>query len=92
MAQRRSLNSSRVLAERSPRGGESHHISTRKIDNGYLIEKSTCTETGEYRSSCEFSSEAPKITPARVGRMNLAGSDATGSRGLGDAVRYAKGN
>jgi hypothetical protein len=84
------LNDTRALTDRPPRSGESYHISTRKIDNGFLVEESICTDTGEYKSSTRYMATPPTVVPGRVkGSRNGAGPDAAGSNGLGDAVQYA---
>lgn len=85
------LNDTRAIASAPSRSGESYHINTRKIDNGYLVEESICTDTGEYKSSTKFMSSPPTIVPGRVkGSRNGNGPDAAGSSGLGDAVQYAR--
>ena len=84
------LNDTTAIAARPPRGGESYHISTRKIDNGYLVEESICTDTGEYKSSTRYMGTPPIVTPGRVkSSRNSNGPDAAGSAGLGDAVQHA---
>lgn len=77
----------RALVERPPRAGQSHSVSVRGIDNGYVVETSSCDpHTGEYRRSEMYSERAPKISPPRAVRSGLD-RDATGSKGLGDAVK-----
>lgn len=83
------LNDTRALVDRPPRGGEEYHVSTRKIDNGYLVRESICTDTGEYKSSEKFMSDPPRIIPGRVKGQRNGSTDAAGSNGLGDAVQYA---
>jgi hypothetical protein len=62
------LSDTNALVE-NPGSAVSHTVSTRKIDNGWLIRQSSYNEdTGECRSSERFSDRAPKIAPARVGR------------------------
>ena len=84
------LNDTRALSNAPPRGGESYHISTRKIDNGYLVEESICTDTGELKSSTRYMANPPTVVPGRIkSSRNGNGPDAAGSAGLGDAVQYA---
>lgn len=70
MAKRRLNDTAAVIAGPSYGAGESHHISTRKIDNGWLVEQSVCNErTGEYRSSCNFTPTQPRLEPGRAVRQ-----------------------
>ncbi len=72
MAKRR-LNDVAALAERPPGGEASHSMSTRKIDNGWLVESSVCDpKTGAYKSSCTFSPNPPRIIPGRVARTGVS--------------------
>ena len=80
------LSDTRALVEGPARGGESHHISTRKIDNGFLIEKSVCTNTGEYKTSTEFSKDAPRVQTKVVGRPT--GRGIVGNENIEDTVNY----
>ncbi len=84
------LNDTRALTDAPSRAGQEHHIRTEKIDNGYLVHQHVCTDTGEFKSSTRFMDTPPRVVPGRVaGSRNGGGSDAAGSRGLGDAVQYA---
>lgn len=87
------LNDTAALTSAPSRGGESHHISTRKIDNGFLVERSTCTDTGEYKSSTEFHREAPRVaistSRARSPNGEPSGRKSdVGSESLRDASEY----
>lgn len=54
-----------VVAEPVGDSGSSHHISVRKIANGYLMSKSSSTNTGHsYEES--FHPSAPRIVPPKV--------------------------
>lgn len=84
------LNDTRSLVDSSPRGGQSHHISTEQIDNGYLIRKSVCTDTGEYKSTTKFSPKPPRVETRVVGERSAVGADGIcGNESLGDAANYA---
>ena len=81
----RRLNDTASLATRPFEAGESHSISTRKIDNGYL----TCTSTynprtGECRSAETFSRNPPRIIAPRVDGRSGANPDS------GNSLRGAK--
>jgi len=79
------LNDTRALTEQPSRYGEDHTVSTRKIDNGYLVRESSCDpRTGEYRSSEQFYKEPPRIIPARVAR----GQNPDQGSGLADTMKY----
>jgi hypothetical protein len=66
MAKRR-LNDTAALVTRPPGSGESHGVSVRKIDNGYMISQHSSNErTGEYSCTESYSERAPRIIPARV--------------------------
>lgn len=80
------MNDTRALTERAPRGDQHHSVSTEKIDNGWLTRHSTCTGTGEYKSSTTFSSEPPRIRPPTVGRMPR--TSAAGNESVEDATNY----
>lgn len=63
------LSDTASLTNSPAEAGESHHISTRKIDNGYIVNQSTCNpRTGEYRSSEAFMATPPRVIPGRVAR------------------------
>lgn len=81
------LSDTRSLADASPRGGQSHHISTEQIDNGYLIRKSICTDTGEYKSTTKFSPKPPRVETRVVGSRD-SGDGICGNESLGDAATY----
>jgi hypothetical protein len=84
MAKRR-LNDTSAIA-RSPSSSEEHTISTEKIDNGYLVRKSTYNnETGECRSSKTFYEKAPRVTEPTV-----RGESRSGGNSLSDAINSMK--
>lgn len=83
------LNDTRALTDSPPREGETHHISTERIDNGYLVRRSTCTDTGEYKSSTRFYKNAPTILPPRAIRNGDGPPGAVGNEGLVDGAEYA---
>jgi hypothetical protein len=61
------LNDTAAISSRSAGSGVDHTISSRKIDNGFIIRESSYNEqTGKYTSSEQFSKDAPRITPGRV--------------------------
>ena len=84
----RRLNDTRALTDAPSRGGTRHSISSRKIDNGYLVEECTVTDTGEYQERCSYSATEPKLVPGRVSGARKVGPDIAGGNGLGDAVKY----
>lgn len=87
MAKRR-LNDTAVLALAAPRGGESHSISTREIENGWLIESSVCNErTGTYRHSTRFVETPPRVIPGRAARV---GGSPDSSSSLRQTVEYMR--
>ena len=87
--QGRRLNDTRALAERAPNQGQSYSVSSRPIDNGYLIETHSYNGgTGESRCRTEFSPNPPRIMPARVDRRQSPDSPES----LRDAVRYLGGD
>lgn len=70
---KKKLNDTAAIAESPPLGDASHHISTRKIDNGWLVEESVCNpETGEYKSSTTFTPNPPRIMPGRIARQGAS--------------------
>lgn len=84
MAKRR-LNDTAAIAATPPSGNQEHSISVRKIDNGFIARSSTCNNaTGEYKSSEQFFSSAPRIIPAKVART---GESSSGG-GLADTMAY----
>jgi hypothetical protein len=84
------LNDTASLAAKPLGAGESHSISTRKIDNGYITTTSSCNEaTGEYRSSQTFTKNPPRITPPAVDGRQGVSPDGAGSA-LRGAVEYLK--
>ena len=73
------LSDTRALVDGPGQGGSSHHVTTQKIDNGYLVRKSICTDTGEYKSQETFSRAAPKVM------VRVQGSPSGGIVGNEDA-------
>lgn len=62
------LNDTKSLVASNGMGVE-HSVSTRKIDNGFIVCESTCNpSTGEYRRSERFMRDPPKVVPAKVVR------------------------
>jgi hypothetical protein len=61
------LNSESVLAGKLVSGGEdSHSISSRKIDNGYIVSShSYNSRTGECKSSERFVEGEPRLVPGK---------------------------
>lgn len=80
------LNDTKALVERAPSAGSSHHISTQKIDNGYLVRKSVCTDAGEYKSEESFSRNAPRVEVRVNGRAASVGC--CGNEDAQDAATY----
>jgi len=79
------LNDTRALVDQPPRYGENHTVSTRKIDNGFLVCESSCDpKTGEYRSSEQFYKEAPRVIPPKVAR----GQNPDAGSALADTMKY----
>lgn len=71
---RRGLNSTEAISGKGYQAGEHHSISTRKIENGYVVDITSCNPgTGEYKCSEIFTKEPPNIKPP----------DFTGRRGKG---------
>ena len=88
------LNDTAAIAAAPPRGGESHHISTRAVSNGYIVCESTSNDsTGEYKSSERFYEECPRVIPPRIARGKVGGeSDLSGAMDyLRDPVTKARG-
>ena len=82
------LNDTSAIANRPYNGEASHSISTRKIDNGWLVETSYCDpQTGEYRHSSQFSATQPRLIPGRAARV---GGNPDGGSSLRGAVDYMK--
>lgn len=79
--------SNTAAIERESFSGQSHSISVRKIDNGYLVSKSSCGPDGDYRSSESFHRQPPRISEPRVGRQ---ARDSAGDESLADTVDYMK--
>lgn len=78
------LNDTAAIAEAPARSGQEHSVSTRKIDNGYVVRQSTYSEsTGEYKSSESFMKEPPRITAPGVKKGR-----ADGPSDLATAMRY----
>lgn len=84
------LNDTAAIASRTSGDAGAHHsISTRKIDNGWLVETSSHDPTtGHYRSSTKFASNQPRLIPGRAARIG-ASPDSSGS--MRDACDYLKG-
>lgn len=79
------LNDTAAITGRSATSNIEHSISTRKIDNGYIVRESSCDpNTGEYKSSERFMKNAPTIVPAKVSR----GPSPDGPNSLADAKSY----
>lgn len=82
----RRLNDTAPIAERGCESGVEHTVSTRKIDNGFIVRSSSYNGgTGEYKSSEQFSKNPPKITAPGVSGM---ARDATGNSSLADTKKY----
>ena len=65
MAKRR-LNDTAAIV-REPGGNLEHSVSVRRIDNGFLVRRTTHNEgTGTYTHSEEFSKNAPRIGMPQV--------------------------
>lgn len=76
------LNDTQGLTARPFAGGEEHSVSSRRIDNGYLVRTSTCNpETGEYKSSERFMASQPNITAPRVDGRQVGSASRAGSVG-----------
>lgn len=70
----RRLNDTAPIASRPFEAGIEHTVRTEKIDNGYLIKRSSYNgETGAYKCSTEFSKSVPNISPPKIQR-DAAGS------------------
>ena len=67
----------------APCGDVTHSISSRRIDNGYVISESTYGD-GEYKSCERFSKTAPRA-PKMGGREGSVGDE-----GLSGAIRECK--
>lgn len=79
------LNDTGALVSSPRDGGESHSVSTRKIDNGYIVSQSrTDPRTGEYSYTEQFTDKQPKITPAKV----AGGPSPDAGNSLADTVKY----
>lgn len=48
------------VPEFGPERNESHSVSVRKIDNGYIVSKSSCSN-GRYESSEEYAATPPQL-------------------------------
>lgn len=81
------LNDTRAIAEEGREAGERHSISTRKISNGYIVEKTTSNpNTGEWSCSETYMDRPPKIMPARVSRG--PSPDQGEGNSLADTMKY----
>lgn len=70
------LNNTAAIATRPLAAGESKTVSTRQIDNGFIVCETVCnSKTGEYRSTERFEAKAPRIAEP-------------GESGLRDAMEY----
>lgn len=79
------LNNTNAIVERPRNAGENHSISTRKVDNGYVVSESSYNpKTMEYRNSESFQQSPPKIIP---GRVDSSPSPDSGG-GLRDTMSY----
>jgi len=67
----------------NPRGDVTHTISSRRIDNGYVISKSTYGD-GEYKSCEEFSKSEPRMPKVDTRQGSV------GDEGLSGAIRECK--
>lgn len=84
------LNDTIGLSSRGAGGGESHTVSTRKIDNGYLVcRESYNSGTGECHRTEMFSRGKPEISPAKI--RGAAGQMADSRNALADANACLKG-
>lgn len=85
------LNDTAALVSRGPEAGIRHTISSRKIDNGYIVEQSRCNPaTGEYSCTENFTREPPRIVAPRLdGRHKVVSGD--GPDALKDTVGYLSG-
>lgn len=87
MAKKSRLDDTAALVANPMGSGESHSVSTRKIENGYLVCESSCNpRTGEYTSSERFSAEEPRIVKPSV----RGSSPDAGPSGLRLAMDYVK--
>lgn len=82
------LSDTARLASTPSDPGESHSISSRKIDNGYLVSQSSYNPgTGAYTCAERFVKNPPRLMPPKLdGRQGSAGND--GPEALSDAVAY----
>lgn len=72
----RRLNDTDGLTSRPFQAGQEHTVRTEKIDNGYLVKRSTYNpETGSYTCSTEFSKSVPNISPPKVNRASAGDGD-----------------
>lgn len=79
------LSDTAALRNRPASGVGSHTVSSRKIDNGYMISRSSYDEsTGQYKCSEEFSKNPPIMTPPEASSPR----DAAGSEGLAGTKSY----
>lgn len=88
MARKRLSDTDAISHRMAGSNGAHHSISTRQIDNGWLIETSSCDpHTGRYSSSTKYAQNQPRIIPGRAARTGAAG-DSSGS--LREAADYLK--
>jgi hypothetical protein len=84
------LNDTSAIIERGLSAGESHSISTRKIDNGYVTSVSTCNPTtGSYDHAEVFTANPPNISPPKLDGRQGASVDKPTS--LKEAKEYLGG-
>lgn len=84
------LNDTQALVARGLDAGQSHSISTRKIDNGYVTSVSTCDPmTGRYDHAELFTANPPNIKPPRIDGRQGASVDSPSS--LREAKAYLGG-
>lgn len=81
---KRRLNDTAALVERPPGAGESHRISCRKIENGFLTSVHSFNDgTGKCTEKEVFTKEYPRIRPPELGRRTNVGDSS-----LGDTIEY----
>ena len=83
------LNDTEALVARPFEPGDSHSITTRKVDNGFV----TCVTTYDARTQqCKtaetFSKNPPRIVAPRVDGRSSERSGAVGPEGLGTTKAY----
>lgn len=64
------------------KGGETCTVSTRAIDNGYIVSESRYSETGDYQSRERFSKTAPSLA-----KMTSQPEGSVGAERLSGAIK-----